>query len=141
MARSTPRGHTEASREILMCVTGRTSREAVHDSGLIQREGPAHIGCSGDCADQGECNCSHSKAWQAPRQPRLPEPRTPHLPLWTRFTLWRDRPRLTNQQAIEALKRLPANEWAKMAAFFAAINAAGFAIGWILPELWKAVMR
>lgn len=88
MARSTPRGHTDDSREILMCVTGRTSREAIHDSGLIEREGPAHIGCSGDCADGADCNCSHAMAWRAPRQPRKPEPRRPNLPLWTRVKLW-----------------------------------------------------
>lgn len=49
------------------------------------------VGCSGDCADSGECTCSHAPAWRAPRQPRRPEPRTPHLPLWTRLKLvdWR----------------------------------------------------
>jgi len=50
-----------------------------------------HVGCSGDCADGADCTCSHSARWAAPRQPRRPEPRTPHLPLWTHLKLvdWR----------------------------------------------------
>lgn len=88
MSRSTPRGHTDDSRDILMALTSRTSLEAVHDSGLIEREGPAHIGCSGDCADGADCNCSHAAAWRAPRQPRKPEPRRPNLPMSTRLSLW-----------------------------------------------------
>lgn len=57
----------------------------------LQMAQRAHVGCSGDCAEQGDCNCSHSIRWMAPRQPRRPEPRTPHLPLWTRLKLvdWR----------------------------------------------------
>lgn len=39
-----------------------------------------HIGCSGACADTGECECSHKTAPRRPRQPR-------HRPsLWAR--LW-----------------------------------------------------
>jgi len=45
-----------------------------------------HIGCSGDCADGADCTCSHSRPL-APRQPRRPEPRRPHLSLWTRLRL------------------------------------------------------
>lgn len=91
MSRSTPRGHTDDSREILMALTSRTSLEAVHDSGLIEREGPAHIGCNGDCAEQGDCTCSHAMAWRAPRQPRKPEPHTPNLPRLTQLKIsdWR----------------------------------------------------
>lgn len=104
MSRLTPRGNTDADREILMTVTGRTSRDIVHDntSHAVRNErhdwqdsiaawavenAPArHVGCTSNCADQGECDCSHS--YSGPRQPRRPEPRTPHLPLWTRYTLW-----------------------------------------------------
>lgn len=38
---------------------------------LIQSEGlHLHTGCSSACADGAPCDCSHSQAWCAPRQPR-----------------------------------------------------------------------
>lgn len=77
MGRLSPRGHTEDSRETLIALTSRTSVQAVKESGLIEREGFASIGCSGSCADGAECDCSHS--WRAPRQPRKPE----QHPWWT----------------------------------------------------------
>ena len=105
MSRLTPRGALDDEREILLSVTSRRPLELVHNqpSRMVreQRERwqdsmaewavdnpPArHVGCTSNCADQGECDCSH--AYGGPRQPRRrPEPRTPHLPLWTRFTLW-----------------------------------------------------
>lgn len=49
-------------------------------------EDSVQAGCSGACEWGQDCTCSHS-AWRAPRQPRKPEPRRPHLPLWTRVKL------------------------------------------------------
>lgn len=46
------------------------------------------LGCTGDCEFDQPCTCSHAIRWMAPRQPRRPAPRTPHLPLWTRLNLW-----------------------------------------------------
>lgn len=110
-----------------------------HDAHRAFEASTLHAGCTGACEWGEPCACSHSalQPSRRPRQPRRPEPRTPHLPLWTRFTLWRDRPRLTSQQAIEALKRLPASEWAKMVAFVVTVLAAG--VSFRLAFEWLAL--
>lgn len=56
MARSTPRGHTDDSRETLIALTSRTSVQAVKESGLIEREGFASI-CRGESCRQGRQPC------------------------------------------------------------------------------------
>lgn len=59
-----------------------------HDAYRAFEASSLHPGCTGDCADGAACNCSHSAAWRAPRQPRRPEPRRPTLPLSTRIAMW-----------------------------------------------------
>lgn len=61
-----------------------------HDAPRAFEASTLHAGCTGDCEWGEPCSCSHSalQPSRRPRQPRLPEPRTPHLPLWTRFKLW-----------------------------------------------------
>lgn len=108
MTRLTHREHTPTTRELLMSVTSCVPLRVVRDntSRVIQSERhewqdsvaawangetPSerrHVGCSSACADGDRCDCSHSTAWNAPRQPRRPSrPAHPRLSLWRRIGL------------------------------------------------------
>lgn len=115
----------------------RAFSDSAHELERLRAEATRKLspGCSSDCEWGQPCTCGHSKEWRAPRQPRRPEPRRPHLPLRTRFALWRDRPRLTNRDMLAALRRMPATERRKVVAFVAAVAAAGLAVGWLVAEL------
>ncbi len=101
MSRLTPRGAPDDEREILLSVTSRRPLELVHNScsKAVRDErhdwqdsmaewavkNPArHVGCSSNCADSGECDCSH--AYGGPRQPRRIAQPGPSL--WLRIKLW-----------------------------------------------------
>lgn len=73
MGRLSPRGHTEDSREVLIALTSRTSVQAVKESGLIEREGFARVGCQGESCHQVRQPCK-DRCGAEMAQPELPEP-------------------------------------------------------------------
>lgn len=90
------------------------------DEAMQMAQRASHVGCNGACEWAEPCTCSHSARWAAPRQPRRPEPRTPHLPLWTRVTMaW---PAATATRLAAGAAVLAAVCWALWA-------AVGFVVG------------
>ena len=67
----------------------RAFSDSAHELERLRAEASRKLspGCSSDCEWGQPCTCCHSQPWNAPRQPRKPEPRRPHLPLRTRLKI------------------------------------------------------